>query len=78
MTTKKDSGYHKTLQKDAGYVTGEKCYCCGTCRFFIPSGACKIVEGLIKFHGCCNFWQKGKKGLTCCSEEEKIKKLLKC
>ncbi len=81
MVSKKDAGYAKvkTSQKDAGYVTGEESYCCGTCKFFMPNmKACIIVDGKIIYHGCCNFWKKGKEGLTCCTEREKMKKLLKC
>jgi len=53
-------------QNKAGYVTGDRCYCCKTCKFFVPKDkGCQIVAGLIIPHGCCNLWQKGKKGVVC-------------
>lgn len=56
----------KTSQKQAGYVSGERCYCCKTCKSFIPKEErCMIVSGKIIAHGCCNFWSKGKKGIVC-------------
>lgn len=56
----------KIPQTHAGYVTGERCYCCKTCKFFISKEKeCKLVAGTIIAHGCCNFWKKGKKGIVC-------------
>jgi len=64
----------KSSKKQSGYVEGEPCYYCGSCRFFIPSGACQIVSGKITYNGCCNLWQKG--NLKC--KKYEIKKLLRC
>ncbi len=56
----------KYTQKHAGYVTGERCYCCKTCKSFIPKEEkCQIVSGKIISSGCCNLWVKGKKGMVC-------------
>lgn len=66
----------KSSKKLAGYVESQPCYYCGSCRFFIPSGACQIVLGVIKYNGCCNLWQHNKNKTTCKNIE--IKKLLRC
>ncbi len=67
----------KTSQKQAGYVIGEPAYFCGSCRFFISSGACQIVVGYISYNGCCNLWRHNMKYKYCGSREQ-IKRLLKC
>ncbi len=34
---------------------------CGNCKFYgggqSKEGQCKIVEGMVEFHGCCNAWE---------------------
>jgi hypothetical protein len=45
----------RLLKKIAGYIPDGPTHC-GSCRYFDGESACKKVEGVIEFGGCCNYW----------------------
>jgi hypothetical protein len=49
----KESGH--LSKKVAGYIDDGPTHC-GTCKYFNGKDACRKVEGVIEFGGCCNYW----------------------
>lgn len=43
-------------KKIAGYAEVAPTYC-GSCKYFITGGECKLVKGQIDYYGCCNGWE---------------------
>lgn len=52
---------HGMIPKEiAGYITNAPSHC-GNCKNYRGdenSGSCKVVEGEVEYHGCCNAWEE--------------------
>lgn len=72
---------HKITYQQAGYIRPPGVEIrCGTCAFFADKtkqlSNCKVVDGTVHDHGCCNLWSHDGKLTTDYECGDKLKKIL--